>query len=66
MELDFGWKEHNNTDVLKISGIYQWHSKTEDESDWYDGFGGGLGSWNTQDNYKNGSAATMAFFGVLT
>jgi hypothetical protein len=65
LELDLGFTNDNNTDALKISGIYQWYWNIEKELDWYAGFGGGLGSWNTNDNYNNGYAADNGIFGVL-
>lgn len=65
LELDFGWKNHNNTDALKISGIYQWYWKLEKELDWFAGCGGGLGTWNTDDNYNNGYASDNGFFLIL-
>jgi hypothetical protein len=65
LELDFGWKNHNNTDAIKISGIYQWYWKIEKELDWFAGCGGGLGSWNTNDNYNNGYGSDNGIFLVL-
>jgi hypothetical protein len=65
LELDFGWTNDNNTDALKISGIYQWYWNIEKELDWYAGFGGGLGSWNTNDNYNNGYGSDNGIFVVI-
>ncbi|WP_269222691.1 MULTISPECIES: hypothetical protein [Flavobacterium] len=65
LELDFGFTNDNHTDALKISGIYQWYWKIEKELDWYAGFGGGLGSWNTNDNYNNEYAGDNGLFAVL-
>jgi hypothetical protein len=65
LELDFGWTNDNNTAALKISGIYQWYWKLEKELDWYAGFGGGLGTWNTDDNYNTGYGSDNGVFVVL-
>lgn len=65
LELDFGWKNDNNTDAIKISGIYQWYWKIEKELDWFAGFGSGLGTWNTNDNYNNGYAGDNGLFVVI-
>jgi hypothetical protein len=65
LELDFGWKKHNNTEAIKISGIYQWYWKIEKELDWFAGCGGGLGTWNTNDNYNNGYAGDNGLFAVI-
>ena len=55
LELDLGFSNDNNTDDIKLSGIYQWYWNIEKELDWYAGVGGGLGYWNTDDNYNNGN-----------
>ena len=65
LELDFGWTNDNNTDAIKISGIYQWYWNIEKELDWYAGLGGGLGSWDTNDNYNNGYGSDNGIFGVI-
>lgn len=65
LELDFGWTNDSNTNALKITGIYQWYWKIEKELNWYAGFGGGLGSWNTNDQYKNEYAGDNGLFTVL-
>ena len=65
LELDFGWTNDNNTDALKISSVYQWYWKIEKELDWFAGCGGGLGSWNTNDNYNNGYGRDNGIFVVL-
>ncbi|PKB18954.1 hypothetical protein [Flavobacterium sp. 5] len=65
LELDFGWTNDNHTDALKISGIYQWYWNFEKEVDWYAGFGGGLGSWNTDNNYMNSYGNDNGIFYVI-
>lgn len=65
LELDLGFTNDNNTDAIKLSGIYQWHWNIEKELDWYAGFGGGLGYWNTDDNYNNGYGSDNGIFAVI-
>ena len=65
LELDFGWTKDNHTDAVKISGIYQWYWNIDKEIDWYAGFGGGLGSWNTNDNYNDGYGSDNGIFFVI-
>src|SRR6478735_1933114 len=65
LELNLGFTNDNNTDALKLSGIYQWYWNIKKELDWYAGFGGGLGSWNTDDHYNNGYAGDNGVFAVI-
>ncbi|HEU4788278.1 MAG TPA: hypothetical protein VFS71_01170 [Flavobacterium sp.] len=65
LELDLGFTNDNNTDAIKLSGIYQWYWNIEKELDWYTGFGGGLGYWNTDDNYNNGYGSDNGIFAVI-
>ncbi|PZX93231.1 hypothetical protein DOS84_12600 [Flavobacterium aquariorum] len=65
LELDLGFSNDNNTDAIKLSGIYQWYWNIEKELDWFAGLGGGLGSWNTNDNYNNGYGSDNGIFAVI-
>jgi len=62
LELDLGWRNGNNVDAIKLTGLYTWVWNIEQGFNWYAGFGGGLGSWNTNVNgYKdNGTFAYAA------
>lgn len=42
LELDLGWRESNNVDVIKLAGIYQWVWNIDQGFNWYAGPGGGL------------------------
>ena len=46
LELDLGWRNSNNDDAIKLTGLYQWVWNIEDGFNWYAGVGGGLGSWS--------------------
>lgn len=46
LELDLGWRNSNNTDALKLTGLYQWVWNIDGGFNWYAGVGGGLGSWS--------------------
>jgi hypothetical protein len=50
LEVDLGWRNNDNVDALKLTGIYQWVWNIEGGFNWYAGVGGGLGTWN-HDNY---------------
>lgn len=65
LELDLGFTNDDNTNAIKLSGIYQWYWNFKRELDWYAGFGGGLGSWNTDNNYNNGYAGDNGIFAII-
>lgn len=46
LELDLGFRNSNDVDAFKLSGIYQWVWNIDGGFNWYAGVGGGLGSWN--------------------
>ena len=50
LELDLGWRNGNNVDAVKVTGLYTWVWNIDQGFNWYAGFGGGLGSWNTNIN----------------
>jgi len=53
LELDLGWRNSNNYDAIKLTGLYQWVWNIEGGFDWYVGVGGGVGSWG-YDNDRPG------------
>jgi hypothetical protein len=65
LELGAAWSSDNNTDALKLIGIYQWYWKLDKGLYWYTGCGGGLGSWNTDDNYNNGYGDDNGVFIII-
>lgn len=50
LELDLGWRNSNNVDALKLTGLYQWVWNIDGGFNWYAGVGGGLGSWKAGNN----------------
>lgn len=46
LELDLGWRNSNDVDAFKLTGIYQWVWNIEGGFNWYAGVGGGIGSWS--------------------
>jgi hypothetical protein len=50
LELDLGWRNSNNADALKLSGLYQWVWNIDGGFNWYAGLGGGVGSWKDGNN----------------
>lgn len=60
LELDLGWRNSNNVDAFKLTGLYQWVWNIDGGFNWYAGVGGGLGSWN--HDYKGYSdSGTFVF-----
>jgi hypothetical protein len=53
LELDLGWRNSNDIDAIKLAGIYQWVWNIDGGFNWYAGVGGGLGTWNHNDNINN-------------
>lgn len=60
MELDLGWRNSNNVDAFKLTGLYQWVWNIDGGFNWYAGVGGGLGSWN-QDYKGDSNSGTFVF-----
>ena len=52
LELDLGWRDSNYYTAIKLAGIYQWVWNIDGGFNWYAGIGGGVGTWNYNDNWK--------------
>lgn len=50
LEFDLGWKDNDDYDAYKLTGLYQWVWNIDGGFNWYAGTGGGLGSWNNKRN----------------
>ena len=50
LELDLGFRNSNNYDAFKLTGLYQWVWNIEGGFNWYAGVGGGVGSWSYDYN----------------
>jgi len=61
LELDLGWRDNKYENVFKLAGIYQWVWKIDKGLNWYAGIGGGLGSWNYDDNDRINDNGAFAF-----
>jgi len=60
LELDLGWRNNNNVDAFKLTGLYQWVWNIDGGFNWYAGVGGGVGSWSI-DNNDFDDSGTFAF-----
>lgn len=45
LELDLGWRDAKYYDALKLAALYQWVWNIDGGFNWYAGVGGGLGTW---------------------
>ena len=53
LELDLGWRNNDNLNFIKGTGLYQWVLNIEGDFNWYAGVGGGLGSLSYSGYKKN-------------
>jgi hypothetical protein len=53
LEVDLGWRNDNNFNAFKLTGLYQWVWNIEGGFNWFAGVGGGLGSVSYDDRYSN-------------
>lgn len=61
LELDLGWRNNNNFDAFKLTGIYQWVWNIDGGFNWYAGLGGGVGSWSYDGPNNNNDKDSGAF-----
>jgi hypothetical protein len=61
LELDLGWRNNNNFDAFKLTGIYQWVWNIDGGFNWYAGVGGGVGSWSYDGPNNNNDKDSGAF-----
>lgn len=60
LEVDFGWRDGNNYNAFKLTGLYQWVFPLDGSFNWYTGAGGGIASFDGK-NILDGESET-AFF----
>jgi hypothetical protein len=53
LELDLGWRNSNNYDAFKVTGVYQWVWNIDGGFNWYAGVGGGIASWSHDNDFNN-------------
>lgn len=53
LEFGLGWRDGDNFDGFKLTGLYQWVWNIEDGFNWYAGVGGGVGTYDFNDNRNN-------------
>lgn len=53
LELDLGWRNNNNYNALKLTGIHQWVMPIVNRLNWYVGAGAGAGFYDDNRNNNN-------------
>lgn len=65
LELDLGWRDSRDYDAIKLTGLYQWVWNIDGGFNWYAGVGGGLGSYEIDDDFvyfdDNDDSGTFLF-----
>ncbi|MDR0228419.1 MAG: hypothetical protein LBI72_05070 [Flavobacteriaceae bacterium] len=67
LEIDLGWRNHNNYDAVKVTGLYQWKWNIDGNFNWYAGPGAAVGTYNYK--YYDGHGKKYSdngTFGLLT
>ncbi|MEO0046304.1 MAG: hypothetical protein RL705_1495 [Bacteroidota bacterium] len=65
LELDLGWRNSKNVDAFKLVGLYQWVWNIDQGFNWYAGVGGGIGSWNYDENGSSDSGTILLAAGDI-
>ena len=60
LEVDFGWRDGNNFNAFKLTGLYQWVFPLDGSFNWYVGAGGGIASFDGK-NILDGESETALF-----
>ena len=60
LEFDLGWRNGNDYNGFKLTGLYQWVYDLDGGFNWYVGAGGGLGSFDGKNNL-NGYNDTFVY-----
>lgn len=60
LEVDLGWRNSNNVDAFKLTGLYQWVWNIDGNFNWYAGAGAGIVSWSHDTIDASGTAIFVA------
>lgn len=60
IEGDLGWRNSNDVDAFKLTGIYQWVWNIDNGFNWYAGPGGGIVSWDNDKTKESGTTIFVA------
>ncbi len=63
LEFDLGWRNNDNFDAFRLTGLYQWVWRLDGNFNWYAGVGGGIGSVSYDDNFPGNDGSE--FFALV-
>ncbi|MBB1138013.1 hypothetical protein [Myroides sp. WP-1] len=66
LELDLGFRNNNDYNATKITGIYEWVWNIEGNFDWYAGVGAAVGNYNYKYNHGGVRYKDNGTFGLVT
>lgn len=53
LEVDLGWRNDDDFDAFKLTGLYQWVWNIDGGFNWYAGVGGGVGSVDDKRRFRD-------------
>lgn len=53
LEFDLGWRNDNNFDAFKLTGLYQWVWNIDGGFNWFAGAGAGIGAVDYGNDYNS-------------
>ena len=61
LEFGLGWRDKTNYSAFRVIGLYQWVWTLDGNFNWYAGAGGGLASFNFDDDISSNEDETALF-----
>jgi hypothetical protein len=65
LELDLGFRNKNDSNAFKLTGIYQWVWNIEGGFNWYAGIGGGVGSYSSKYKFNGNDVKDSGAFAFV-
>jgi len=62
LEFDLGWRNDDDFDAFKLTGLYQWVWNLDGGFNWFAGAGGGIGSVNYGNDFDRNDNDDSEFF----
>lgn len=66
LELDLGFRNNDDYNAIKITGLYEWVWKIEGNFDWYAGVGAAVGNYNYKYNFAGHRYKDNGTFALVT
>ncbi|WP_340073673.1 hypothetical protein [Leptobacterium sp. I13] len=62
LEFGLGWRDEDNFDAFRLTGLYQWVFLLENNFNWYVGAGGGFGNVDFDTGFMGGDDSEFFIF----